>query len=97
MKIDSKSLFRRFSEKSKKADIGQCFSLVFLHLDRLEASVELLALVDLPDEEVAEASVDLRVGDVDHVLVDVKIDLKREREQFNNIVALGFFSQGHFP
>ena len=47
-----------------------------LHLDGHEAAVELLALVDLPDEEVAVASVHFRVGDVDHVLVDVEIDLK---------------------
>jgi len=31
--------------------------------------------VDLADKEVAVTAVDLRVGDVDHVLVDVEIHL----------------------
>ena len=49
-----------------------------LHLDGLQSSVEFFALVDLPDEEVAVPTVNLRVGDVDHVLVDVKVDLKNK-------------------
>ena len=47
-----------------------------LHFDRHQSPVQLLALVDLPDEEVSVAAVNLGVGDVDHVLVDVEIHLK---------------------
>ncbi len=46
-----------------------------LHLDGFESAVQLLALVDLSNEEVTVATVDLRVSDVDHVLVDVEVHL----------------------
>ena len=51
-----------------------------LHLQRLEGVVQLLKLVDLPDEEVSVPAVHLRVCDVDHVLIDVEINLKLTRK-----------------
>lgn len=45
------------------------------HLDGRETTIQLLAFVNLPDEEIAIASVHLCVGNVDHVLVDVEVHL----------------------
>ena len=39
--------------------------------------------MDLTNEKVAETSVDLRVGNVDHILVDVKVDLKQRNQRLN--------------
>ena len=49
-----------------------------LHFDRHQSPVQLLALVNLPDEEISVPSVDFRVRDVDHVFVDVEVHLKHE-------------------
>ena len=55
----------------------------YLQFDGLETSVELLELVNLPDEEVSVSSIDLRIGDVNHVFVDVKIDLEKGKKRNN--------------
>ena len=36
--------------------------------------------MDLSNEKVAESTVDFGVGDVDHVLVDVKVNLKQKNK-----------------
>ena len=47
-----------------------------LHLHCFESAVLFLELVNLPDEEVSVPAVHLRVCDVDHVLVDVKVHFR---------------------
>jgi hypothetical protein len=54
-----------------------------LHLDGLESPVEFFALVDLPDEEVAVTPIHLCVRNVNHVLVDIEVDLKRKKSTTN--------------
>ena len=43
--------------------------------DFLQSAIEFIELVDLPDEEVSVSGSNLGVGDVDHVLVNVEVDL----------------------
>jgi len=64
-----------------------------LHLDGLESAIQLLALVDLSDEEVSVTAVDFGVGDVDHVLVDVKIHLKEKVANFYTLSTNEWNSQ----
>ena len=64
-----------------------------LHFDRHQSPVQLLALVNLPDEEISVPSVDFRVCDVDHVFVDVEVHLKHKsmiemRMKFNSKIVL---------
>jgi len=62
------------NDKEEEGDIGS-------HLEGHQASVQLLALVDLSNEEVAVASVHLCVRDVDHVFVNVEVDLKNNEKK----------------
>ncbi len=66
-----------------------------LHLDGLESAIQLLALVDLSDEEVSVTAVNFGVGDVDHVLVDVKIHLKKS-DQFYHLIQQWMEWSGSF-
>jgi len=49
--------------------------------------------VDLSDEEVSVTAVDFGVGDVDHVLVDVKIHLKEKVANFYTLSTNEWNSQ----
>ena len=60
-----------------------------LHFDRHQSPVQLLALVNLPDEEISVPSVDFRVRDVDHVFVDVEVHLK-----LNSKIVLASYKYG---
>ena len=42
----------------------------------LQSSIELLEFVNLPDEEIPIAPGDLGVCDVNHVLIDVEVNLR---------------------
>ena len=54
-----------------------------------ESSIDLLEFEDLPDEEVSVSSCHFRIRDVNHVFVDVKIDLKikKKKKRIRLIVA----------
>lgn len=50
-----------------------------LDLDKMQFAVEFLKFDKFADEEVAVSVRHLRVGDVDHVVIDVEVEL----EQYN--------------
>jgi len=50
-------------------------ALLFFGLARLQLARDLVELNDVADEVLSKSSGDLRVGNVNHVLIDVEIDI----------------------
>lgn len=52
----------------------------YFSLEFLQSTIQILELQNLADEEVSVAVGDLRISDVDHVLVDVEVQLRSRLE-----------------
>lgn len=48
----------------------------------MQFSVEFLKLEDFPDEKVAIAMGHFRIGDVDHIMINIKVQLKQTHQTF---------------
>lgn len=51
---------------------------IHLYLDVMELAVKLFKFQKFPNEKVAITVGHLRIGDVDHIIVDVKVQLKKK-------------------
>jgi hypothetical protein len=71
------TLKRKFISFNLKYFTKAYKSVLYLDLDHVEFTIQILKLQDLPDEEVSITMSHLRVCDMNHFMVNVEIQLQQ--------------------